>query len=174
MAIKDIVLAGNPMLHSKALPITDFKSPQLTEVINNMFDTMKSYNGAGISAPQIGAPFRIMVYGFTHNPRYPNQKPVPETVLINPEILEFSEDEEELYEGCLSLTGLRGIVPRSLSITYKAFLPSGQEILNKISGFEARIIQHELDHLDGILFPSRVKDARTFAMFDELKRQQRL
>lgn len=172
MNVKEIILAGNPILKKISDPIEDFSDPLLEQLIIDLFDNMKAHQGAGLAAPQIGISKRVIVYGFTHNPRYPKEKPIPDTVLINPEIIEFSPETEEYYEGCLSLTNLRGLVARSKSIVYKARLPSGKAIKKEACGFEARIIQHEIDHLDGILFPSRMKDVRSLAMYAELLRQQ--
>ncbi len=171
MSIKEILLVGNPNLKKRCTSIEDFSDPMLQIWINDLLDTMEARNGAGLAAPQIGILKRIIVYGFTFNPRYPKEKPIPKTILINPEILEFSEEIDEYYEGCLSFANLRGLVPRSKTIVYKAKFPSGKEIHQEVSGFEARIIQHETDHLDGILFPKRMKDLDTLAMFEELKKQ---
>lgn len=172
MNIKEITLAGNPILKRVSDPIENFSDPLLHQLILDLFDTMKAHQGAGLAAPQIGVSKRVIVYGFTHNPRYPKEKPIPDTVLINPEIIEYSRETEEYYEGCLSLTNLRGLVARSKSIVYKARLPSGEIIQKETEGFEARIIQHEIDHLDGILFPSKMKDMRSLAMYTEMLRQQ--
>ncbi len=174
MSIREIVLVGNPNLKKPSTPIKDFNDPGFHGLIKDLLDTMKAHNGAGLAAPQIGALKRIIAYGFTSNPRYPKEKSIPETVLINPEILEFSEETEEYYEGCLSFYTLRGLVPRPRKIVYKAVLPSGKEICKEAWGFEARIIQHETDHLDGILFPNRMKDINDLTMFEELQKQGRV
>lgn len=154
----NIVKIGDPLLKQKAKEISQFSTKELNEFIEYLFFNMKSYNGVGLAAPQIGESKRIIVYGFDHNPRYPNEKPVPITVLINPEILSFSEGTEDYYEGCLSVPNIRGLVSRSASIRYRAYTMDGETIEKEAKGFEARIIQHEVDHLDGIVFPMKMTD----------------
>ena len=174
MAVREIVMVGNPILKTQAAPIDNFDDPLLHNLIKDLVDTMKFNSGAGLAAPQINASKCIIAYGFTFNPRYPKENPIPETVLINPEIIEFSTETAEYYEGCLSFASLRGLVLRSKHIVYKAMLPSGKEICKEASGFEARIIQHETDHLNGTLFPSRMKDINQLAVFEELQKQNLL
>lgn len=161
MTLVDIVKAGNPILQSRAKPVTDFGSKALYELIKYLFAHMDYYDGAGIAAPQIGESQQIFVYGIDQNPRYPEAKPVPRTVMINPEIIEFSDDKNDSYEGCLSIPCIRGSVSRSSTIKCRAYTPEGERIERIVSGFEARIIQHESDHLAGILFPSRMTDMST-------------
>jgi peptide deformylase len=158
MTLIDIVKAGAPILQVVAKPVANFGSKALNELIEHLFFHMDHYQGAGMAAPQIGESQQIFVYGITQNLRYPEAKPVPKTVMINPEIVEFSEDKNDSYEGCLSLPRIRGAVPRSSTIKCRAYTPEGKLIERIVSGFEARIIQHETDHLMGILFPSRMTD----------------
>lgn len=153
-----IVRIGDPLLKLRAKELSEFNTKELNELVDFLFFNMKHYNGVGLAAPQIGESKRIIVYGFDHNPRYPNEKPVPLTVLINPEILSFSEEQDEYYEGCLSVPNIRGLVPRSTSIKYRAYTVEGKMIEKETKGFEARIIQHEVNHLDGILFPMKMTD----------------
>lgn len=161
MTLVDIVKAGDPILQVRAKPITDFGSKVLYELIEYLFSHMDHYQGAGIAAPQIGESKQIFVYGIDKNPRYPEATPIPKTVVINPEIIAFSEDQNDFYERCLSIPHIRGSVSRSSTITYRAYTPEGKLVERIISGFEARIIQHESDHLEGILFPSRMTDMGT-------------
>lgn len=158
MTLVDIVKAGNPILQMAAKPVTNFGSKALNELIEFLFFHMQHYLGVGLAAPQIGESQQVFVYGITQNSRYPEAKPVPRTVMINPEIVEFSEDKNDSYEGCLSVPHIRGSVSRSSSIKCRAYTPEGELIERIVSGFEARIIQHETDHLAGILFPSRMTD----------------
>lgn len=157
----NIIKVGDSLLKMKASLVTDFGSKTLKELIQYLFHNMEHYNGVGIAAPQIGESKRIFVYGFEKNPRYPGEPPVPKTALINPEIIYFSEDTKESYEGCLSVPRIRGLVPRAHSIRYRAYTVDGEVLEKTASGFEARIIQHELDHLDGIVYPMRMTDIST-------------
>lgn len=161
MKIAKIVKIGDPLLKERALPITNFGSKELQELIEFILYNMKHFGGVGLAAPQLGESKRIIAYGFDHNPRYPTEKPIPLTILINPEICSFSDDKLEYYEGCLSVPNIRGLVSRSNSITYKGYTFEGKLIERTVSGFEARVIQHELDHLNGILYPMRMSDMST-------------
>lgn len=162
MKVVEIMKAGDPVLQTVAKPVTNFGSKALYELIEYLFFHMDHYHGVGLAAPQIGESAQIFVYGITaQNPRYPDEKPVPRTVMINPEIVDFSEDTLDAYEGCLSLPRIRGVVSRSSTIKYRAYTPEGALIEKVVSGFEARAIQHETDHLNGILFPSRMTDMRS-------------
>lgn len=161
MTLVDIVKAGNPILQEIAKPVTNFGSKALYELITYLFSHLEHYQGAGIAAPQIGESQQIFVYGFDQNPRYPEAKPVPRTVMINPEIVAFSDDKNDAYEGCLSIPRIRGSITRATTIKCRAYTPEGALIEKVVSGFEARIIQHEADHLAGILFPSRMTDMGT-------------
>lgn len=156
-----IYRAGDEILKTVSSPVTNFNTNELKETIDFLFYVMHKEDGAGLAAPQIGIPERLFVYGIKDNPRYPTENPIPDTVLINPEILEFSEATSDYYEGCLSLPTIRGLVTRSNSIKYRYQDFEGKSICKEASGFEARAIQHELDHLDGILFISKVKDLST-------------
>lgn len=158
MTLIDIVKAGDPILQAVAKPVTNFGSKALHELIEFLFFHMDHYVGAGLSAPQIGESQQIFVYGITQNPRYPDALPVPRNVMINPTIVEFSEDKNDSYEGCLSVPRIRGVVSRSSTIKCRAYTPDGKLIERIVSGFEARIIQHETDHLQGVLFPCRMTD----------------
>jgi peptide deformylase len=129
---------------------------------------MQAHNGAGIAAPQIGVPKRVVIFGLTHNPRYPDAEPVPQTVLINPRIELLSDDTEDGWEGCLSVPGMRGLVPRYTKLRYIGVDENGQPIDRTVTGFHARVIQHEVDHLDGVLYPTRIRDLRQFGFSDAL------
>lgn len=156
-----IVKAGDPILKSPSTVVTNFGSKELYDLIEYLFYNLEYYNGAGIAAPQIGEDKRIFVYGFAKNPRYPEMEPIEKTVLINPDIYFFSEEKNDFYEGCLSLPNIRGLVSRSTNIRIKAQTMEGNILDKVVNGFEARIIQHEFDHLNGILFPMKMSDLST-------------
>jgi len=168
MAIKDVVKMGNARLAEPSLPVRDFAEPQLQSIISDMLDTMKEEDGVGIAAPQIGYQLRIIIFGFEANPRYPDEKSIPFTVLINPEIEVLTDEMVDGWEGCLSVPGLRGLVPRYTKINYSGYDINGQRIARFAEGFHARVLQHEYDHLDGILYPMRIKDLRYFGFEEEL------
>lgn len=168
MAIKSVIKMGNEKLITPALPVTDFNSVALENIIVDMKDTMREKNGVGIAAPQIGYSLRIIMLGFEKNSRYPNEKPVPFTIFINPIFKKFSDQMVEGWEKCLSVPGLRGLIPRYQKIYYEAYDILGKKFSGIAEGFHARIIQHECDHIDGILFPQRIKDLRYFGFDDEL------
>lgn len=157
----DIVKAGDPLLQSKATPITNFATKELAEFIDFLFNTMDHYQGAGLAAPQVGEGKQVFVYGVENNPRYPDAPNIQRSVLINPEIIDYSDEKIDSYEGCLSIPRIRGLVSRSNRITYKAYTFEGEYYEKTLEGFEARIIQHELDHLNGVLFPMRMQDIGT-------------
>ena len=168
MAIRPVLKMGHPLLLQSAAAVEAFDTPELHALITDMQDTMQHMNGAGIAAPQIGVSQRVVIFGVGHNPRYPDAEQVPYTVLINP-VLTFVGDEiEEGWEGCLSVPGMRGIVPRYQRLHYKGFDQYGQVIDRLVSGFHARVVQHECDHLDGILYPMRIQDLRQFGYTDVL------
>ncbi len=171
MAIKNIVLAGTPQLRHIAVNVSPdwFDSFTSKTLIEDLFATMKARNGVGLAAPQIGIDLRILVYGFQTNPRYPDQDPVPLTLMVNPEVIQKSPDFVYLYEGCLSLPEIRGLVPRHEWIEVKAQDGKGVVFQKRYSGFEARIIQHELDHLDGKLYPERMDNMRTLGVTAALR-----
>jgi len=161
--IMDVLEMGEPLLNSPAEPIEDFNTPLLKELINELRETQHKHSGVGVAAPQIGVSKRVIIVGFTKkNERYPNQKPVPEAVLINPEYEPLSNTTRDDWEACLSIPGLRGLVPRYNKIKYTAFNLNGEKIKGVADGFHARIIQHECDHINGFLYPQRIKDLRNF------------
>lgn len=162
MAVKEILKMGHPILQQMAEPVTRFGSPELGGLILDMFETMAAFDGAGLAAPQIGVSLRVVIFSVEENPRYPEIEPVPRTVLINPQISIHDEVMEEGWEGCLSIPGLRGQVPRYRAIHYRGYTESGELIERDVSGFHARVVQHEVDHLDGILYPQRIRDLRNF------------
>jgi len=153
---------GDPRLLRVAKPVPAFDTPELHALIADMFDTLHAANGAGLAAPQIGVDLALVIFGFGHNDRYPDAPPVPETVLINPQITPLSDDEEDGWEGCLSVPGMRGVVPRFARIRYTGFDAQGARIDREADGFHARVVQHECDHLIGKLYPMRIRDFRQF------------
>jgi peptide deformylase len=172
MAVREILKMGDARLLRIAEPVRAFDTPALHALIADMFDTMESANGAGLAAPQIGENLQLVIFGFAHNARYPDAPPVPRTVLINPLIEALGSDEEEGWEGCLSVPGLRGVVPRWSRIRYRGHDPLGQAIEREAEGFHARVVQHEVDHLIGRLYPTRMRDLTqlgyTSVLFPEL------
>jgi peptide deformylase len=159
---------GDPLLFAKAEPITQFDTPELHALIQDMHDTMAQMNGAGIAAPQIGVSLRVVIFGVGSNPRYPDAEQVPYTVLINPVLSPVGDVLEDGWEGCLSVPGMRGVVPRYTRLHYTGFDQFGQPIDRLVSDFHARVVQHECDHLDGILYPMRIQDLRNFGYTDVL------
>jgi len=159
---------GDPILYRVAKPVEEFNSPELQTLLTDMFDTMEALDGAGLAAPQIGVSLRVVIFGVESNPRYPEAEAVPTTVLINPEIEVLDEATEEGWEGCLSVPGLRGLVPRHLKIRYRGVDQYGHRIERTASGFHARVVQHEVDHLDGVLYPMRINDLHSFGYEDVL------
>lgn len=166
--IHPILRMGDPRLLRVAEPITEFGSPELMQLIADMQETMHDAGGVGLAAPQIGVNLRLVIFGFEHSERYPDAPAVPYTVLINPVLTPLSDEEEEGWEGCLSVPGLRGVVPRWTKLRYTGFDPEGNVIEREVEGFHARVVQHECDHLDGILYPMRVRDFRKFGFVEEL------
>ena len=162
MTIRTILKMGDPRLLRVAQPVTGFGTPELHALVADMFDTMHAANGAGLAAPQIGVDLQLVIFGFSKTDRYPDAPPVPETVLINPIITPLSDVEEDGWEGCLSVPGLRGVVPRWSRIRYTGFDLAGQSIDREAEGFHARVVQHECDHLVGKLYPMRVRDFSRF------------
>ena len=158
MAVREILKMGDPRLLKVAAPVTAFDTPELHALIADMFDTMAAANGAGLAAPQIGVDLQLVIFGFDHNARYPDAPPVPRTVLINPTVTPVGNAEEEGWEGCLSVPGLRGVVPRYFKVRYTGFDPHGRPIDREAEGFHARVVQHECDHLVGRLYPTRMRD----------------
>jgi peptide deformylase len=168
MAIIDVLRVGHPLLLQRAVPIEAFDTPQLHALITDMRDTMAALNGAGLAAPQIGVSQRLVIFGLEHNPRYPEVEAIAETILINPVIDVLDEQTEDGWEGCLSIPGMRGKVPRYRAIRYHGFDAHGNFIEREVDGFHARVVQHECDHLDGILYPQRIVDMRDFGFEEEL------
>ena len=166
--IRDVLRMGDPRLLRAARPVTAFGTPELQALIADLFDTMRALNGAGLAAPQIGVDLRVVIFGFTASPRYPDAEAVPETILVNPVLTPLSDEMEEGWEGCLSVPGLRGVVPRHRTLRYQGFDERGSPIDRRVSGFHARVVQHECDHLDGILYPMRVRDFSRFGFNDVL------
>ncbi len=162
MAVKPVRRMGDPVLLARAQPVGDVPSAALEALVQDMRDTMAALDGAGLAAPQIGVPLRVVIFGVQANPRYPHVAEVPMTVLINPVVEPLSSEEEEDWEGCLSVPGLRGLVPRYHRIRYRGVDATGQPIDREAEGFHARVVQHECDHLDGILYPMRIRDLRHF------------
>ncbi|WP_076591055.1 peptide deformylase [Herminiimonas arsenitoxidans] len=168
MTVREILKMGDPRLLRVAEPVKEFGTPELDALIADMFDTMHAANGAGLAAPQIGVNLRLVIYGFKQNTRYPDAPPVPETVLINPKLRPLSAEMDEAWEGCLSVPGLRGVVPRFTALHYEGFDQYGNVISRDADGFHARVVQHECDHLDGILYPMRITDLSQFGYVDVL------
>lgn len=166
--IRDVLKMGDPRLLEKSRPVEAFATPELRELIADMRDTMAHLNGAGLAAPQIGVPLRVVVFGVKKNPRYPDAEEVTDTVLINPVIAPIGDEIEEAWEGCLSVPGMRGVVPRFRRLRYQGFDESGNTIDRSVEGFHARVVQHECDHLDGILYPMRIRDMSRFGFVDVL------
>lgn len=166
--IREILRMGDPRLLRRAQAVTEFDTPELHELIADMFETMHHALGVGLAAPQIGVDLRIVIFGFGSSTRYPGQAAVPETILINPVLEPLSDEMEDGWEGCLSVPGLRGLVPRHLHMRYSGFDPQGQPICREVDGFHARVVQHECDHLDGILYPRRIRDFTQFGFTDVL------
>ena len=162
MTVREILKMGDARLLRIAQPVATFDTPALHALIADLFETMHAANGAGLAAPQIGVDLAVVIFGFRHNQRYPDAPPVPETVLINPQISALGDAEEEDWEGCLSVPGLRGVVPRFARIRYTGFDASGAPIEREAEGFHARVVQHECDHLIGTLYPMRVRDFTRF------------
>lgn len=172
MTVREILKMGDPRLLRAAQPVRHFDTPELHALIADMFDTMHAADGAGLAAPQIGVDLQLVIFGFKKNQRYPDAPPVPETVLINPEITPLGDAVEDGWEGCLSVPGMRGVVPRWLRIRYTGVDPRGEPIDRVADGFHARVVQHECDHLIGKLYPMRIRDFSKFGftsvLFPEL------
>jgi len=159
---------GDPRLLGAAAPVGKFDTPELHALLADMQDTMQALDGAGLAAPQIGTGLQVVIFGVEHNPRYPDAETVPYTILINPALVALDEEIEEDWEGCLSVPGMRGLVPRYKRLRYHGFDQYGQPVDRTVSGFHARVVQHECDHLMGILYPMRIRDMRNFGYTEEL------
>jgi peptide deformylase len=172
MTVRRVLKMGDPLLYKKSESIAHFNTPELDSLVADMFDTMTELNGAGLAAPQIGVSQRVVIFGIEANPRYPQVEPVPTTVLVNPLLTPIGTEMEDGWEGCLSVPGLRGLVSRHLQLRYTGFDQHGRPIDRTVTGFHARVVQHECDHLDGILYPLRLRDIRLLgyeeALFPDL------
>ena len=164
--IRDILRMGNPLLLQRALPVAAFTTPELDTLLQDLRDTMVAKSGAGLAAPQIGVLQQVVIFGVERNARYPDAEPVPYTELVNPVLTPLSEEIDEDWEGCLSVPGLRGVVPRFRHLRYEGFDPRGQPIRREVTGFHARVVQHECDHLAGVLYPMRMRDLSRFGFTD--------
>lgn len=171
MATREILKMGHPTLLEVAKPVEKFNTPELDSIIEDMIDTMKKNDGAGLAAPQIGLGMQLVIFGFDSNERYPEADQVPFTVLINPEITPIGAEEEDGWEGCLSVPGLMGVVPRFKKIRYQGKDQYGNEIDREVDGFHARVVQHECDHLIGKLYPMRIRDFSQFGYLDTLTKE---
>jgi peptide deformylase len=175
MAVRPVLRMGDPRLWRVSEPVREFDTPELHALLADMRETMAALNGAGLAAPQIGAAQRVVIFGTgAPNPRYPEAPVVPFTILINPTLIPLGAETEEGWEGCLSVPGLRGMVPRYRELRYQGFDERAKAIDRQVSGFHARVVQHEVDHLDGILYPMRMKDFRSFGFNEELFPGQKL
>ena len=168
MAIRPVLKMGDPILLKVAAPVVTFDTPDLHDLLVDMHDTMTSLNGAGLAAPQIGVSQQVVIFGVGKNPRYPQAEEVPYTVLVNPALEPVSSDMDEGWEGCLSVPGMRGLVPRYTQLRYRGYDQLGRPIDRTVSGFHARVVQHEVDHLLGILYPMRIRDLRNFGFNETL------
>jgi peptide deformylase len=166
--IRDVLRMGDPRLWQPSRPVARFGTPELEALLQDLRDTMAAQNGAGLAAPQIGVPLRVVIFGAEFNARYPDAPPVPYTELVNPVLTPLSDAMEEGWEGCLSVPGLRGVVPRYAALRYEGYDPAGRAIRREVDGFHARVVQHECDHLDGILYPMRMRDFSQFGFTDIL------
>ncbi|RYZ67716.1 MAG: peptide deformylase [Proteobacteria bacterium] len=168
MAVRPVLRMGHPLLTQRSEEVRRFDSPEWLSLLDDMHETMAALNGAGLAAPQIGVPLRVVIFGFDANERYPDAPAVPKTVLVNPVLEPLGERVEEDWEGCLSVPGMRGRVPRWHSLRYRGFDEHGRPIDRTVDGFHARVVQHEVDHLDGILYPRRIRDFDSFGFTEEL------
>jgi peptide deformylase len=168
MAIREVLKMGDPRLLAVSEPVRAFGTAELEGLLGDMRDTMRHLNGAGLAAPQIGVNLRVVIFGVEHNPRYPDAETVPYTVLINPTLTALSGDIEDGWEGCLSVPGMRGVVPRYRELRYTGVDQNGEPLDRSVNGFHARVVQHEVDHLDGILYPRRIRDLTQFGFVEAL------
>ena len=166
--IRDVLKMGDPRLLAVSRPVKEIGTPELNALVTDLYDTMFHLNGAGLAAPQIGTSLRIVVFGFQFNSRYPKAGAIPETVLVNPVLTPLGLEQEEGWEGCLSVPGLRGEVARWKRLRYEGFGAAGERIVREVEGFHARVVQHECDHLDGILYPTRIRNLRHFGFVDDI------
>ncbi len=174
MAVRNVLFMGDPRLLAIAEPVAAFDTPELHALVRDLMETMRAQDGAGLAAPQIGVGLRVVVFGFESNPRYPDAEAVPRTILINPRIEPLSVDKDEDWEGCLSVPGLRGVVSRYSHIRYSGFDHLGNAIAREAHDFHARVVQHECDHLDGILYPQRMTNLKLFGFNEALEKAGQL
>jgi peptide deformylase len=168
MTVREVLRMGHPVLRERAKPVEQLGTPELKQLVADMTETMAAMNGAGLAAPQIGVGQRVVIFGVKSNPRYPDAEEVPFTVLVNPKLTMLTREVEEDWEGCLSVPGMRGVVPRYTKLRYSGFDENGNPIERVADGFHARVVQHECDHLDGILYPQRMTDMSRFGFIEEL------
>ncbi len=168
MAIRPVLKMGDPRLLRQSRPVERFDTPELHTLIEDLFDTMRHEGGVGIAAPQIGVDLQVVIFGFEKSERYPDAPPVPMTILLNPTLTPLTDEMEDGWEGCLSVPGLRGVVPRYTRLRYQGADPKGQPIDREAEGFHARVVQHECDHLWGILYPTRIRDLTKFGFTEVL------
>ena len=174
MAIREVLKMGDPRLLERAQPVAEFDTPELHALLADMEDTMLALSGAGLAAPQIGVGLQVVIFGVEHNPRYPDAETVPHTVLINPALTPLGDEMEDGWEGCLSVPGMRGVVPRYTRLRYQGYDPFGNRIDRSVGAFHARVVQHEFDHLIGVLYPMRIRDFRNFGFTEVLFPEQEL
>ena len=168
MPVREVLRMGHPVLRERAKPVEGFDTPELHALVEDMKETMAALDGAGLAAPQIGVSKRVVIFGVRQNPRYHDAEEVPFTILVNPKLTMLTRDVEEGWEGCLSVPGMRGVVPRYTKLRYTGFDEKGNAIEREVEGFHARVVQHEVDHLDGILYPMRMTDMSRFGFTEEL------
>lgn len=168
MTVREVLRMGHPVLREKAKAVEQFATAELRTLVEDMKETMKAQNGAGLAAPQIGISLRVVIFGVEPSARRPDAEPVPFTVLVNPKLVMLSREVEHDWEGCLSVPGMRGVVPRYVKLRYSGFDSEGNPIDRVAEGFHARVVQHECDHLDGILYPQRMTDLTRFGFNEEL------
>jgi peptide deformylase len=164
--IREVLRMGDPRLLQRSVEVERFATPEFAALLQDMRDTMAHLNGAGLAAPQIGVLLQVVIFGVDHNDRYPDAEAVPYTELVNPVLTPLSDDIDEDWEGCLSVPGLRGVVPRYRHLRYEGFDPQGRAIRREVTGFHARVVQHECDHLAGVLYPMRMRDLSRFGYTD--------
>jgi peptide deformylase len=166
--IREVLKMGDPRLLEVSKKVTQFDTEELRALLADMHDTMEALDGAGLAAPQIGVGLQVAIFGVTRNPRYPDAEEVPYTVLINPTLSPISDEMEEGWEGCLSVPGMRGLVPRYKNLRYQGFDQYGKPIDRSVDGFHSRVVQHEVDHLMGVLYPMRIRNMRSFGFTEVL------
>jgi len=174
VAVREVLRMGDPRLWRVSEVVNHVRAPELAALLQDMRDTMQALNGAGLAAPQVGVPWRVVIFGLQNSARYPDAEPVPQTTLINPIITPLDADLEDGWEGCLSVPGMRGLVPRHARIRYQGVDEQGRSIDREVLGFHARVVQHEVDHLDGVLYPTRIRDLRNFGFNEALFPDQEL